>query len=194
MVLNIRAKNRLELNKSELPISPFLVDSFWFFDDPEVGLEHELLIYGADGYLDSLCDMHFIDKYLGVGIRFSDQESDILGQRMVQLKLIGDSMGGNSYRIVKDGILNNVNRVIWLCENLSKYFEKPPEELFISFDEINCIDRVSKIAESNGYVLLSTKHHSTLEDFYTIDFISDIDEIARTSDSVQWSNYYLFRS
>ena len=102
-------------------IAPYKHFSMWVFDDPNVGLRQEPFVGGADTSIDRMvASIPYAED--GFVMVFSGTEFPGYQQR---LELVGPQGSGNRYRsreLAMDG---------WLCPALLRYFEEPPEELFV---------------------------------------------------------------
>jgi len=102
-------------------IAPYKYLGMWVFDDPKVGLMQEPFVGGADNILDLM-----VREVPGASNGFV-------------LLFSGGSFPGSQYRFEWRGPEGSGNLYYstemdaegWLCPALLKYFEQPPEELFV---------------------------------------------------------------
>src|SRR5215468_1267081 len=94
-------------------IFPYRLEGVWVFDDAAAGLIREPFISGADKILDAAN---------GVKIFFSARPFQGYTTRFVWTRT---EYEGNWYRWPERQMEG------WLCPALLKYFETPPEEIFV---------------------------------------------------------------
>lgn len=97
-------------------IFPYKHNGVWVFDDPSRGLDKEPFVCGIPAMLDARLD----GEEMCV-ITFSARAFP--GHQMVLQRLFSENEG-NWY---SDG-----EREGWLCPALFKYFDKAPEQIFVS--------------------------------------------------------------
>lgn len=105
----------------------FIEDLGWMFDDADVGLIQEGLVDGIDIALDKVTEELGLNKFEGFDLKFSPEIIPGFEYKLVKLEEInGDpNTYGTYYRVEPYGIKG------WLCPNLGRYFEKPPEEIYL---------------------------------------------------------------
>ena len=109
-------------------IHPYYRDNEgWMFDDPTTGLVQEGLVLGIDTILDLVCNERGLNKHRGFPVEFSDKEFPDFEYRLVKIEEVNGNhnLYGTDYLCEEYGIQG------WLCPNLGKYFENPPEEIFL---------------------------------------------------------------
>jgi hypothetical protein len=107
-------------------ISPYKYLGMWVFDDPKVGLVQEPFVGGADTIIDTLV-RDIPNASNGFAMIFS-----------------GGSFPGHQFRFVWRGPQGSGNVYYspdfdlegWLCPALLKYFDNPPNELFVQVKSI----------------------------------------------------------
>lgn len=176
----------------------------WVFDDEEKGLQREGLVLGVDDYLDALCLKYHLNEKIGVSVNFSHDVRSIynhridhpvakgISTRVVNLELVCDYNNGYTYLIVFDPILKREDEAIWLCGNLLKYFDAPPKELFVTFDEVMVVDVAKMIAVNVGKLLISSNsmeivYKAMLEE----QFLDEFSPLLGKHASIKWYEYHL---
>lgn len=110
-----------------MQIHPYFRDGQgWIFDDPATMLFEEGLVDGMDQVLDLVTEARGLNKYNGFDVEFSDTEipHDYLLIKLEEIN--GDpSLYGTYYMFEPYNIRG------WLCPNLGRYFDKPPEQIFL---------------------------------------------------------------
>jgi hypothetical protein len=99
----------------------YRLEGVWVFDDAAAGLVREPFISGADKILDALTEC-LPDAANGVKIFFSARPFPGYTTRFVWTPT---EYEGNWYRWPERQM------EAWLCPALLKYFETPPEEIFV---------------------------------------------------------------
>jgi hypothetical protein len=106
-------------------IYPYRHHGQWVFDDPDVGLEKEPLIAGADVLLDRAVAEARHRKPTPEGrvcVRFS-RRPFAGAERLVWTR--GEGHGGNYYYSARHKL------EAWLCPQLYKYFRTAPRRLYV---------------------------------------------------------------
>jgi uncharacterized protein DUF6717 len=109
------------MKNSIFAIKPYRWEGLWVFDDPAVGLVREPLVGGADTMID-VATAHLPNAESGFLAVFS--ASQFPGAQIVS-DWVREDGGGNVYRWPEKGMEG------WLCPALLKYFEEPPERLYV---------------------------------------------------------------
>lgn len=102
-------------------IKPYKWEGLWVFDDAKVGLTKEPFVGGADAIID-VATAHLPNAQQGFLALFS--ASSFPDAKLV-LTWVREEHSGNVYRWPETGMEG------WLCPALLKYFDRPPEKLFI---------------------------------------------------------------
>ena len=102
-------------------IFPYRLEGVWVFDDAATGLVREPFISGADKILDVLTE-RIPDAAKGCKIIFSAGPFPGYTARFVWIRA---EYEGNWYCWPEREMEG------WLCPALLKYFENPPEEIFV---------------------------------------------------------------
>jgi hypothetical protein len=102
-------------------IAPYKYLGLWVFDDPKVGLVQEPFVGGADTILDNLVS-HIPNADKGFAMVFSAKPFPGHQYRFEWLRPEGS---GNIYHSA------DLNLEGWLCPALLRYFDGPPQELFV---------------------------------------------------------------
>jgi hypothetical protein len=102
-------------------ISPYKHEDFWVFDDPEVGLQKEPFVSGADVIID-LLTAAIPDAEHGFRLLFSPTAFPGYQARFVWYR---EEFGGNWYTWPERGVEG------WLCPALFKYFPQAPAEIYV---------------------------------------------------------------
>jgi hypothetical protein len=102
-------------------IKPYKWEGMWVFDDPSVGLVKEPFVGGADTIID-VATAHLQNAHKGFLAVFS---AGYFPEAQIVLEWVREDGGGNVYRWNEKGMEG------WLCPALLKYFEHPPEKLYI---------------------------------------------------------------
>ena len=102
-------------------IEPYWYEGTWVFDDPSKGLDKEPFVQGIAEMIDVLVE-DIPNARAGFVLLFSSQP--FVGYR-VELTLVREEYGGHWYK-PKDYYAEG-----WLCPALLKYFDAPPESLYI---------------------------------------------------------------
>ena len=105
-------------------IAPYWHEGTWVFDDPAAGLEREPFVSGVPQMIDELVK-HIPDARSGFRLTFSAQPFP--GYQR-QISWVRKEYEGNWYRL-DDPPLEG-----WLCPALFKYFENPPEKIYVRAD------------------------------------------------------------
>ncbi len=102
-------------------IAPYDYLGMWVFDDPKVGLVQEPFVSGADSIIDRVV-ANIPDARSGFLMLFS---SSPFPGSTYRLEWRRAEMGGNGY------YSPDLKMEGWLCPALLKYFEAPPEQLYM---------------------------------------------------------------
>ena len=102
-------------------IAPYRHLGLWVFDDPSVGLVQEPFISGADVIIDRAV-AHIPNAHSGFLMLFS---STAFPGHEFRLEWRRAEMDGNWY------YSSALNLEGWLCPALLKYFDRPPQDLYI---------------------------------------------------------------
>ncbi|MFN9850585.1 MAG: DUF6717 family protein [Planctomycetota bacterium] len=101
-------------------------DLGWVFDDPAKGLDKEGLVLGIDTLLDQICERFQLNPVAGFDVEFSDEPIDnpaVVLQKLEEIEGQPEVHGTN--------YLDEASRTQgWLCPNLLKYFESPPNRIY----------------------------------------------------------------
>src|SRR5437016_744002 len=101
-------------------IKPYRWEGMWVFDDPQVGLDKEPFVGGADTIIDlAVAELGIRDAENGFLLLFS---ADPFPGYQMQLTWARQEMGGNVYN------WNGMEG--WLCPALLKYFPSPPKRIY----------------------------------------------------------------
>ena len=102
-------------------IVPYQYEGMWVFDDPQVGLNKEPFVSGADTLIDALvADIPDADR----GFRLLFSASPFPGYTS-KLEWRREEYGGNWY------FSTDFTMEGWLCPALFKYFDKAPREIYV---------------------------------------------------------------
>jgi len=108
-------------------INPYLYSGVWVFDDPAKELDKEALIGGMPEIIELACQKLNIknpeDGFVAV---FS---KDQFPGAIIKLNWIREEMSGNVYEWSEAKLEG------WLCPALLKYFDKPPNAIYIQLKE-----------------------------------------------------------
>jgi len=102
-------------------IEPYWYQDTWVFDDASKGLDKEPFVQGIPQMIDELVK-DIPNARAGFVLLFSSQP---FAGYQVELTLVREEYGGHWYR-PKDLEVEG-----WLCPALLKYFDAPPESLYI---------------------------------------------------------------
>lgn len=102
-------------------IQPYWYEGTWVFDDASKGLDKEPFVQGMPEMIDVLVN-DIPNARAGFVLLFSSQP---FAGYQVELTLVREEYGGHWYK-VKDLEVEG-----WLCPALLRYFESPPESLYI---------------------------------------------------------------
>jgi hypothetical protein len=115
--------SRLPQN-SILVIAPYRYEGTWVFDDERFGLVREPFVGGVPEMIDHLvADIPNAEK--GFRLTFSAQPFPDFEKKLTWVR--GDSVG-NYYK------LDDPPMEGWICPALFKYYEKPPQEIYVKAD------------------------------------------------------------
>jgi hypothetical protein len=103
-------------------IEPYRKYGTWIFDDPSVGLQEEPFVSGIPEIIDSLAGD--LDR---IRLTFSAEEFPGYQIKMTRLE---EEYGGTWYSLDKE--LRG-----WLCPALLRYFESPPEALYVQGEPVD---------------------------------------------------------
>lgn len=102
-------------------IAPYKYQGMWVFDDPKVGLVQEPFVGGADTIIDIMVN-HIPNADKGFAMIFSANPFPGYQHRLDWLRADGS---GNIYHSP------DLNLEGWLCPALLRYFDSPPQGLFV---------------------------------------------------------------
>lgn len=109
---------------SILVIAPYRYEGTWVFDDDRFGLVREPFVGGVPEMIDHLvADIPDAEK--GFRLTFSAQPFPEFEKKLTWVR--GDGVG-NYYK------LNDPPMEGWICPALFKYYEKPPQEIYVKAD------------------------------------------------------------
>jgi hypothetical protein len=115
--------SRLPQN-SILVIAPYRYEGTWVFDDDRFGLVREPFVGGVPEMIDHLvADIPDAEK--GFRLTFSAQPFPDFEEKLTWIR--GDSVG-NYYR------LDDPPMEGWICPALFKYYDEPPQEIYVKAD------------------------------------------------------------
>ncbi|HSI86228.1 MAG: DUF6717 family protein [Candidatus Methylacidiphilales bacterium] len=106
-------------------IAPYKYEGFWVFDDPKVGLEREPFVLGIDEMLDKVTT-EIPNAAQGFTVIFAAKP---FPGYMLKLDWRRAEYEGNWYYSEK------LDMEGWLCPALHRYFEKPPQEIYVKVQE-----------------------------------------------------------
>jgi len=112
-----------QVNNSIMAISPYRWNGVWAFDDESTGLVRELLVGGADTFMDKISN-----GASQVTVIFSP--SPFPGYEYKVDKIEQDGFGTTYFH-------EETNHTLWLCPALWKYIATSPDSIFISVKPIN---------------------------------------------------------
>lgn len=100
----------------------------WAFDDEDVGLDHEPFVEGSSEVLTALVEALGIPtaKENGFVLCFSTEP---LGPDQAVIHLVEQVNGGAVYETAVAGQQMRG----WLCPNLMRYFDRPPQRIYLDF-------------------------------------------------------------
>ena len=102
-------------------IAPYKYHGMWVFDDPQVGLDKEPFVSGADTMIDRItAEIPRAEE----GFRMVFSENPFPGY-MAKLERRREEFGGTWYEWTDTGMEG------WLCPALFKYFEEAPKEIYV---------------------------------------------------------------
>lgn len=111
---------------SLLVITPYRAHGTWVFDDARVGLVQEPFVAGIPEMIDVLvADIPQADQ--GFRMTFSAQEFPCYDKRLTWNRREGD---GNWYT------LDDPPMEGWICPALLKYYDDPPQQLYVRADPL----------------------------------------------------------
>jgi hypothetical protein len=111
----------MPMKNSIFVIKPYKWEGLWVFDDSNVGLVKEPFVGGADTMIDvAASQIPNADK--GFVAVFSATN---FPNAQIVLEWVREEIGGNVYRWAERDMEG------WFCPALLKYFEQPPEKLYI---------------------------------------------------------------
>jgi len=99
----------------------------WVFDDPDVGLQAEAFVAGADTMIDMVTS-HIPDAKSGFAMIFSGVP---FPGHQFRLDLVRESGNGNVY------YSEQLDEEGWLCPALLRYFDKPPRNIYVQIKPRN---------------------------------------------------------
>ncbi len=97
----------------------------WVFDDEAVDLHREPFVAGADTLISRMADGS--DKVILI---FADVQFPGYDLEVGLVETIGDGTGGSTY------YCKELDHELWLCPALLKYFEKPPQRIWVKFKPV----------------------------------------------------------
>jgi len=135
-------------------VEPYWYGDTWVFDDASRGLDKEPFVQGIPEMIDVLVT-DIPNPRAGFVLLFSSQP--FVGYQ-VEINLVREEYGGHWYK-VKD-----LEAQGWLCPALLKYFDAPPESLYIKAEpgrgryvptEVDALkDRIEKLEQMVGKLTL----------------------------------------
>lgn len=108
---------------SIMVIKPYRWEGMWVFDDPRVDLLREPFVAGADTMIDRAIELAGIEN-ADQGFLMVFSQTPFPGSQ-VHLEWVREENGGNVYQW-RDQEMEG-----WLCPALLKYFDRPPEHLYV---------------------------------------------------------------
>jgi hypothetical protein len=108
---------------SIIAIHPYKHQGMWVFDDPQVGLQREPFISGADEIIERMV-RGIPNAERGFTLVFSSESFPGYQQEFEWSRA---DLSGNWYKSSALGIEG------WLCSALLKYFESPPPKIYAEF-------------------------------------------------------------
>lgn len=130
------------LNNSIMVLKPYLYEGMFVFDDPATGLVREPFVAGVPEILAALLELNGItleEALDGFLLTFSANPFPFY---QLQAEHVGEEHNGNWYKVVgepesvREGVVNGMPELEgqrgWLCPALMKYFEKAPQNLYVS--------------------------------------------------------------
>jgi hypothetical protein len=109
---------------SILVIAPYRYEGTWVFDDERFGLVREPFVGGVPEMIDHLvADIPNAER--GFRLTFSAQPFPDFEEKLTWVR--GDSVG-NYYK------LDDPPMEGWICPALFKYYDKPPQEIYVKAD------------------------------------------------------------
>ena len=105
-------------------IHPYFYNGSWVFDDAEVGLRREPFVSGIPEIIENLV-ADIADAQKGFRLLFS---AEPFPEHELKLKRLREEIGGYWYQA------EDLNSEGWLCPAMFKYFDLPPEEIYIKID------------------------------------------------------------
>lgn len=149
-------------------------DGAWVFTREDLGLIEEPLVDGADTLLDKVCYLGCINPSYGLDVEFKvvnnagynnlsydrDTSSIILALESVD----GDwRVNGANYTVANtnDRYFDHVMKMpVWLCGNLSKFFDELPEFILVTF--YDGFGELSRVVRERGFELAVSDGDSLL--------------------------------
>lgn len=177
-----------------MKIKPTLIlPETWAFTDKELGLENELLVFGADRLCDRICAELHIKPERGFTAVFEDYERYLKepskeapppsSHQSRRLTLLGEAENGYTYLYGTEAV--------WLCANLLKYFDTPPKTIAFYIEEEMAIYKARLLAAKNGYRFIYSSDYSVIEPLLKAEHLEELDDICMLYPSVDWLNYHL---
>lgn len=115
-------KRKVSMNQINV-IKPYLFEGVWVFDDPAKELDKEALIGGMPEIIELACaKLSIPNPEKGFTAIFS---KDPFPGAVIKLSWVREEMGGNVYGWAEYGMEG------WLCPALLKYFDNPPQNIYI---------------------------------------------------------------
>jgi hypothetical protein len=116
-------------------IKPYKYAGTWVFDDPARDLIREPFVAGVPEMIDFVLQgMEIHNPELGFQLLFSASLFETVDYSdVVRLDLLKLDLGGAWYELVRYGKTMEG----WLCPALLKYFDKPPDEIYLKAEPIS---------------------------------------------------------
>jgi len=106
----------------DFSISPFKFKGTWVFDAPNLGLDKEAFVQGADTIVETI-GRGLRNPEDGFIVHFTDDDvSDVAHYRLTWIR---GEFGGNWYMLDGYGIHG------WLCPALFKFFPSAPKHIYV---------------------------------------------------------------
>jgi Family of unknown function (DUF6717) len=117
-----------------LAIAPYWADGVqtWVFDDPQVGLVQEPFVSGIPEMIDDLVS-EIPNARGGFRLLFSTQPFPGFQRKLTWVR---EEMGGNWYRADQPDRLVRMGEG-WLCPALLRYFDEPPNEIYVKAEPLS---------------------------------------------------------
>ena len=106
-------------------IHPYKIGDTWFFDDEETGLVQEPFVRGTSEFVDTVLSTFGIVHW-PFSVLFSDKNfGNGSGRWPIEIVKVREEDGGCWYKS------ETFNKEFWLCPQLFRYFDSPPERIYI---------------------------------------------------------------